>query len=97
MPRSPPLLEVLARATESELAQMVDYLKTELGGDRVALIDAHQPAFEEVDGDRVFHLNRSIDNVVATSLRALGVPNVIVRDLLESRREEAEQRTREDA
>lgn len=73
----------------------VDYLKTELGGDRVALIDAHQPAFEEIDGDRVFHLHRSIDNVVATSLRALGVPNVIVRDLLESRREEAEQRARD--
>ena len=73
----------------------VDYLKTELGGDRVALIDAHQPAFEEIDGDRVFHLHRSIDNVVSTSLRALGVPNVIVRDLLESRREEAEQRARE--
>lgn len=73
----------------------VDYLKTELGGDRVALIDAHQPAFEEIDGDRVFHLYRSIDNVVATSLRALGVPNVIVRDLLESRREEVEQRARD--
>ena len=75
----------------------VDYLKTELGGDRVALIDAHQPAFEDIDGERVFHLHRSIDNVVSTSLRALGVPNVIVRDLLESRREEAEQRARERA
>lgn len=69
----------------------VDYLKTELGGDRVALIDAHQPAFDLVDGRRVFDLSRSIDNVVSTSLRALGVPNVIVRDLIESRREQAEQ------
>ena len=67
----------------------VDYLKTELGGDVVALIDAHQPAYVEVDGERVFHLRRSIGNVVATSLRALGVPRVIVRDLIERRREEA--------
>lgn len=65
----------------------VDYLKTELGGDRIALIDAHQPSFDHVDGKRVFHLHRSIDNVVSSSLRALGVPNVIVRDLLEGRRE----------
>ena len=43
----------------------------------------------EVEGERVFHLRRSIGNVVATSLRALGVPRVIVRDLIERRREEA--------
>ncbi|MEZ4281642.1 MAG: nucleoside monophosphate kinase [Myxococcota bacterium] len=66
----------------------VDYLKTELGGDAIALIDAHQPAFVEQDGERVFHLERSIENVVATALRAIGVPRVIVRDLLERRREE---------
>src|SRR6056297_2332650 len=68
----------------------VDYLKMELGGDRVALIDAHQPAFAEQDGERVFDLDRSIGNVVTTALRALGVPAVIVRDLLERRREERE-------
>jgi len=67
----------------------VDPLKTELGGDRVALIDAHQPAFCERAGERIFDLERSIENVVATALRALGVPAVIVRDLLELRREEA--------
>jgi adenylate kinase family enzyme len=67
----------------------VDYLKTELGGDAVALIDAHQPAYVEVDGRRTFHLGRSIENVVVTTLRALGVPRVIVRDLVERRREEA--------
>jgi len=66
----------------------IDYLKTELGGDRVALIDAHQPAFCERDGERTFDLGRSIENVVSTALRALGVPAVIVRDLLERRREE---------
>lgn len=65
----------------------VDYLKTELGGDRIALIDAHQPAFDMVGGDRVFDLDRSIENVVSSALRALGVPGVIVRDLLEARRE----------
>jgi adenylate kinase family enzyme len=70
----------------------VDYLKTELGGDAVALIDAHQPAYVEVDGERTFHLGRSIENVVVTTLRALGVPRVIVRDLVERRREEAEGR-----
>ena len=68
----------------------VDYMKTELGGDRIALIDAHQPAFIERAGERVFHLERSIDNVVETALRALGVPGVIVRDLLERRREQRE-------
>ncbi len=68
----------------------VDYLKTELGGDHVALIDAHQPSYDQVAGERVFHLHRSIENVVTSSLRALGVPNVIVRDLLESRREQTE-------
>lgn len=67
----------------------VDYLKTELGGDAIALIDAHQPAYVMVDGERVFHLRRSIENVVATTLRSLGVPRVIVRDLLERRRDEA--------
>lgn len=66
----------------------VDYLKAELGGEQVALIDAHQPAYSEVDGKRVFDLKRSIENVVATSLRSLGVPRVIVSDLLERRREE---------
>ena len=65
----------------------VDYLKTELGGDHIALIDAHQPAFVEKDGQRVFALELSIENVVETALRALGVPGVIVRDILERRRE----------
>ena len=65
----------------------VDYIKTELGGSAISLIDAHQPEFFVEDGKRKFHLLDSIDNVVSTSLRALGVPSVIVRDLLEARRE----------
>lgn len=65
----------------------VDYLKTALGGDRIALIDAHQPAFVERNGVREFDLELSIENVVETALRALGVPGAIVRDILERRRE----------
>lgn len=65
----------------------VDYIKTELGGARVSLIDAHQPAFLEEQGERKFHLQNSIDNVVSTALRALGIPRVIVRDLIEASRE----------
>jgi adenylate kinase family enzyme len=66
----------------------IDFLKHELGGDRVALIDAHQPAWRERGAERTFDLEGSIDNVVSSALRALGVPRVIVRDLLERRREE---------
>jgi len=62
----------------------VDYMKQELGTDRIALIDAHQPAYDGEQGDATFNLRKSIANVVAASLRSLGVPRVIVRDLLES-------------
>lgn len=65
----------------------VDFLKSELGADRISLIDAHQPAFTRRDGRRVFDLERSIENVVESALRSLGVPTVIARDLLEQRRE----------
>ena len=65
----------------------VDYIKTELGGSSVSLIDAHQPAYVDEEDGRKFHLQNSIDNIVSTSLRALGVPRVVVRDLIEARRE----------
>jgi adenylate kinase family enzyme len=65
----------------------VDYMKTNLGGAAISLIDAHQPEFVEENGERKFLLQDSIDNVVSTSLRALGVPRVVVRDLIEARRE----------
>ncbi len=65
----------------------VDYMKSELGGACISLIDAHQPAYVEEDGKRTFHLQDSIDNVISTALRALGVPRVIVRDLIEGRKE----------
>lgn len=65
----------------------VDYIKQELGGSAVSLIDAHQPAHVDTPDGRKFHLQNSIDNVVSTALRAMGVPRVIVRDLIEARRE----------
>lgn len=65
----------------------VDYMKSELGGECISLIDAHQPAYIEENGKRTFHLQDSINNVISTALRALGVPRVIVRDLIEGRKE----------
>lgn len=61
----------------------VDYLKSELGSESTALIDAHQPDYDQDGDDRVFNLQKSIANVVASALRSLGVPRIIVRDLLE--------------
>ncbi len=61
----------------------VDYLKSVLGFEAVALIDAHQPSFEMEDGERRFSLSKSISNVVASSLFGLGISRSTVRDLLE--------------
>lgn len=68
----------------------VDYIKAELGGAAISLIDAHQPAYINEMGTRKLHLQNSIDNIVSTSLRALAVPQVVVRDLIEARREKRE-------
>jgi adenylate kinase family enzyme len=65
----------------------VDYMKTELGGSKISLIDAHQPEFIDKNGEREFQLQDSIDNVVSTSLRALGVPRIIVSDMIEARKD----------
>jgi adenylate kinase family enzyme len=63
----------------------VDYLKSELGYSAVALIDAHQPVYvESTTQEKVLDLQRSILNVVYSCLRALGLPRVMVRDLLEN-------------
>ena len=51
----------------------------------IALIDAHQPVYRMHGGERVFNLEESILNVCASALRALGVPRVIVRDLLQAK------------
>jgi adenylate kinase family enzyme len=69
----------------------IDSLKSELGSDRVARIEAHPPIDLERDGDTVLDPDRSIEKVVSTALRALGVPRVVVRDLLEHRRERLEE------
>ena len=62
----------------------VDYLKVVLGPETIALIDAHQPVFHAREGNTpVFDLQASILNVVADSLRSLGVPRVVLRDILE--------------
>jgi adenylate kinase family enzyme len=60
----------------------VDYMKQELGSASIALIDAHQPVYSDSDQGKVFRLEESIWNVCSSALRALGVPRVILRDLL---------------
>lgn len=62
----------------------IDYLKTELGSDAIALIDAHQPVYDVVKGKKVLNVKKSILNVVASSLRNLGVSRVTVKDLMET-------------
>ncbi len=61
----------------------VDFMKVELGSKTVALIDAHQPVFHDVSGEKKLDLACSIANVVSDSLRSLGLPRVIVRDLVD--------------
>lgn len=62
----------------------VDYMKTELGHEAIALIDAHQPVYEvDANGEKHFDLPRSITRVAAVALRNLGVPRVIVRDMFD--------------
>lgn len=62
----------------------VDYMKTILGHEAIALIDAHQPVYDiNEQGEKVLDLPRSITRVAAVALRNLGVPRVIVRDMFE--------------
>ena len=63
----------------------VDFLKEQLGADRIALIDAHQPHYEMRDGNRSFNLDRSIENVVRSALRGLGLPRFVIDRMLASR------------
>lgn len=64
----------------------VDYMKVAMGSEAIALIDAHQPVYYEEKGQKKLALSESIANVVSSSLRGLGVPRVIVRDITEMRR-----------
>ena len=61
----------------------VDYLKTELGSEAIALVDAHQPVYRQIGDEKIFDLEKSILNVVASSLRSLGVSRMTVNDLLD--------------
>ncbi|WPO98318.1 nucleoside monophosphate kinase [Pseudomonas sp. HR96] len=63
----------------------VDYLKDQVGSDKVALIDAHQPHYDIVGEDKVFNLDRSINNVVYAALISIGLSNVLARALVASR------------
>ena len=60
----------------------VDYLKKELGSEAIALVDAHQPVYDYVNSEKRFNLKASINSVVASSLRSIGVPRTIIYDLL---------------
>lgn len=61
----------------------VDFMKQELGSEAIALIDAHQPVYEDTSNGKKLNLSQSIGNVVTAALRALGVPRVVLRDLME--------------
>jgi adenylate kinase family enzyme len=63
----------------------VDYLKEQLGTDAIALVDAHQPHYEVSGGNRTFNLQESIDNVVRSALRGLGIPRFVIGRMLASR------------
>jgi adenylate kinase family enzyme len=62
----------------------VDFMKTKLGSDRIALIDAHQPVFDDSPKGPKFNLEASINAVVTSVLRAMGVPRVVLNDILHS-------------
>ncbi|HWK43694.1 MAG TPA: nucleoside monophosphate kinase [Stellaceae bacterium] len=63
----------------------VDYLKEQLGADRIALIDAHQPHYGLRNGTHGFDLERSIENVVRSALRGLGLPRFVIDRMIASR------------
>lgn len=60
----------------------VDYLKSELGFESIALVDAHQPSYKMNGNEKEFDLKKSILNVVSSSLRSLGASRLTVKDLL---------------
>jgi adenylate kinase family enzyme len=63
----------------------VDFLKEQLGTDAIALVDAHQPHYRHDESGRKFDLPYSIDNVVRSALRGLGVPRFVIERMLASR------------
>ncbi|WP_186191260.1 nucleoside monophosphate kinase [Burkholderia gladioli] len=63
----------------------VDYLKERLGSEKIALIDAHQPDYDEIDGVKTLNLTRSINNVVHSSLVSIGLSRILSDALMASR------------
>ncbi len=53
----------------------IDYLKSQLGTERVALLDAHQPVYAS---DGSLDLDRSIRAVTVSALEALGLPRFLL-------------------
>ncbi len=53
----------------------IDYLKLRLGLNKVALIDAHQPIYN--DGD-IIDIENSIKQVTLNVLNALGLPSYLL-------------------
>ncbi len=63
----------------------VDYLKEVLGSDSIALIDAHQPVYTKNEkGESVLDTKKSILRICISTLRALGVPRIVIADLVEN-------------
>ena len=60
----------------------VDFMKKEIGAGKTALIDAHQPVYQPVNGRMEFDLRASIANVAMDSLWSLGIPRAICQDLV---------------
>jgi adenylate kinase family enzyme len=60
----------------------VDFLKEILGSQFIALIDAHQPVYKEVNNKKKLNLEASINNVVMSVLRNLGIPASVANDLI---------------
>jgi adenylate kinase family enzyme len=69
----------------------VDYLKEKLGADRIALVDAHQPHYNIEDGVSRFDLGRSIENVVRSALRGLGLPRFVIDRMIASHHAQQDQ------
>lgn len=63
----------------------VDYLKEVLGSDSIALVDAHQPVYTKNEqGESVLDIKKSILRICISSLRTLGVPRMVIADLIEN-------------
>ncbi len=63
----------------------VDFLKEVLGSDSIALVDAHQPVYSKNErGESTLDIRKSILRICVSSLRALGVPRVVIADLVEN-------------